>query len=279
MQRDSCVLEMKEALTGPPHSAVRVVRGVGSVRSAATPGKLPVRGRTSAAPDLTPKWKVGKGFFEVKDGVVTVSENPDDKHGAYAYVRPVFTFKDIVVEYSAKLDGSRSCNLMVNDTAYKESHAGHILRATILPGKVDLADQKIREHGQRVLRQDEGSEGPPTTRRRSCGRASRTSRPRSRPRPTLSQWHKIRVEIVGDEMLLCVDDQPAGYLKSKGLDHATKNSIGFEVGGKSSLIKGMKIWEAAPSKDWASGGMPWSPPSASSGVVAEFSYSTPPLIV
>jgi len=202
-------------------------------------------------PDLTPKWKVGKGFFEVKDGVVTVSENPDDKHGAYAYVRPVFTFKDIVVEYSAKLDGSRSCNLMVNDTTYKESHAGHILRATILPGKVDLADQKF---GNMANEYYDKMKDPKTTddEKKKLREGIKDKSATYKAEADLSQWHKIRVEIVGDEMLLCVDDQPAGYLKSKGLDHATKNSIGFEVGGKSSLIKGMKIWEAAPSKDWAS---------------------------
>jgi hypothetical protein len=52
-------------------------------------------------------------------------------------------------------------------------------------------------------------------------------------------------------MLVSIDDHPAGYLKSEGLDHATKNAIGFEVGGKSSLIKGMKVWEATASPDWS----------------------------
>ena len=66
-----------------------------------------------------------------------------------------------------------------------------------------------------------------------------------------SQWHQIRVEIVGDEMLVSIDGKPAGYLKSKGLDHATKNAIGFEVGGKSSGLKAMKIWEATASPDWS----------------------------
>src|SRR5262249_20227552 len=96
-----------------------------------------------ARAEMAPKWKVGKGFFEVKDGVVTISENPDDKHGAYAYVQPKFQFKDIVVEFSAKLDGSRACHLMINDSNYKEAHAGHILRASLMLGKVDLADYKF----------------------------------------------------------------------------------------------------------------------------------------
>jgi hypothetical protein len=51
-------------------------------------------------------------------------------------------------------------------------------------------------------------------------------------------------------MLLSIDGKPAGYLKSQGLDHATKNSIGFEVGGRSSVLKAMKIWESGPSAAW-----------------------------
>jgi hypothetical protein len=200
--------------------------------------------------EMAPKWKVGKGFFEVKDGVVTISENPDDKHGAYAYVRPVFTFKDIVVEYSAKLEGSRSCNLMVNDTTYKESHAGHILRATILPGRVDLADQKF---GNMKNEYFDKMKDPKTTddEKKKLRESIKDKGAGFKVDADLSQWHKIRVEIVGDEMLMSIDGKPAGYLKSAGLDHAAKNSIGFEVGGKSSLIKEMKIWEAAPTPDWA----------------------------
>ena len=53
-------------------------------------------------PDIAPKWRKGKGFFTVKDGVVEVAENPDDKHGAYAYVTPNFQYKDIVAQFSVK---------------------------------------------------------------------------------------------------------------------------------------------------------------------------------
>jgi hypothetical protein len=216
----------------------------------AQPGKVLFEDDFARA-EMAPKWKVGKGFFEVKDGVVTISENPDDKHGAYAYVRPSFQFKDIVVEYSAKLEGSRACNLMVNDTAYKESHAGHILRATILPGKVDLADQKF---GNMKNEYYDKMKDPKTTddEKKKLRDGIKDRSAAFKVEADLAQWHKIRVEILGDEMLLSIDEKPAGYLKSQGLEHPTKNSIGFEVGGKSSLVKGLKIWEAAPSADWAS---------------------------
>src|ERR1700738_2318837 len=45
--------------------------------------------------EMDAEWRVGKGLFSIQDGVVTAAENPDDKHGAYAYVNPRFDYKDI----------------------------------------------------------------------------------------------------------------------------------------------------------------------------------------
>jgi len=203
-----------------------------------------------ARSDMAPKWKVGKGFFEVKDGQVSIAENPDDKHGAYAYVQPKFQFKDVVVEYSAKLDGSRACHLMINDSAYKEAHAGHILRATLMPGKVDLADYKFGAMKNEIF---DKMKDPKTTdeEKKKLRESIKDKQAGFKVEADLAQWHLVRVEIVGDEMLMSIDGKPAGYLKSQGIDHATKNAIGFEVGGKSSLLKGMKIWEASAPADWA----------------------------
>src|SRR5258708_24613887 len=203
-----------------------------------------------ARSDMAPKWKVGKGFFEVKDGQVSIAENPDDKHGAYAYVQPKFEFRNVVVEYSAKLDGSRACHLMINDSNYKEAHAGHILRATLMLGKVDLADYKFG-----AMKNDyfDKMKDPATTddEKKKLRESIKDKGAVFKTDADLAQWHKIRVEILGDEMFVSIDDVPAGYLKSAGLDHATKNAIGFEVGGKSSLLKGMKIWEASLAADAA----------------------------
>ena len=221
----------------------------GAQAGPATPGKLLFEDDFARA-ELAPKWKVGKGVFELKDGVVTVSENPDDKHGAYAYVKPGFQFKDVVVEYSAKLEGSRACHLMVNDSNYKEAHAGHILRATLLPGKVDLADYKFG-----AMKNDlyEKMTDPKTTddEKKKLRDSIKDRSAAFKVEADLAQWHQIRVEIVGDEMLVGIDGKPAGYLKSQGLDHPTQNAIGFEVGGKSSCLKAMKVWEAAASPDWS----------------------------
>ena len=215
----------------------------------ATAGKLLFEDDFARA-EMAPKWKVGKGSFEIKDGAVTVSEIPEDKHGAYAYVKPAFQFKDIVAEYSARLDGSRACHLMVNDSAYKDAHAGHILRASIMPGKVDLADYKFGAMKNDIF---DKMKDPKTTddEKKKLRESIKDKGAVFKVDADLAQWHKVRVEIIGDEMLVSIDGKPGGYLKSPGLDHATKNAIGFEVGGKSSVLKEMKVWEAAASPDWA----------------------------
>ncbi|HLY10738.1 MAG TPA: hypothetical protein VKW04_15655 [Planctomycetota bacterium] len=215
----------------------------------AVPGKLLFEDDFARA-EMAPKWKVGKGVFDVKEGVVTVSENPEDKHGAYAYVQPKFQFKDIIVEYSAKLDGSRACHLMINDSAYKEAHAGHILRASLLPGKVDLADYKFGLMKNDIF-DKVNDPNTPADEKKKLRESIKDKGAVFKADADLLQWHQIRVEILGDEMFLSIDGKPAGYLKSPGLDHPTKNAIGFEVGGKSSLLKSMKVWEAMPAADAA----------------------------
>ncbi len=221
----------------------------GDATGPAVPGKLLFED-DFARPELAPKWKVGKGSFEVKDGVVTASEIPEDKHGAYAYVQPKFQFKDVVVEFSARLEGSRACHLMVNDSNYKEAHAGHILRASLLPGRVDLADYKYGLMKNDVF---ERLNDPNTSaeEKRKLRDGIKDKGAVFKTEADLGQWHAVRVDILGDEMFVSLDGRPAGYLKSAGLDHPTKNALGFEVGGRSSLLKGMKVWEASPAADTA----------------------------
>lgn len=200
--------------------------------------------------ELAPKWRIGKGTFAVKDGVVTTSENPADHHGAYAYVKPPFEFKDIVVEFSAKVEGGKNCNLMVNDSKYKEAHAGHILRATLVaPGKVSVADYKFGAMKNDVF---EKMKDPKTTAdEKKRLQDSIKDKQATFKSEDYTAWRLVRVEIVGSEMLVTLDGKPTAYIKSEGIDHATKNAIGFEVAGQSWEIKGLKIWEATLASDWA----------------------------
>ena len=67
-----------------------------------------------------------------------------------------------------------------------------------------------------------------------------------------ASMHQARVEVIGDEMLMSIDGKPAGYLKSEGLNHPTKNMLGFEISGKSIQLDNVKAWEATASPAWLS---------------------------
>ncbi|HWE02486.1 MAG TPA: hypothetical protein VG326_08740 [Tepidisphaeraceae bacterium] len=229
--------------------ALKSVPAADSAPALATPGKQ-LFADDFARAEMAPKWRVGKGFFTIKDGVVSIAENPDDKHGAYAYVTPNFVFKDIIVEFSVKLDGARACHLMINDNKYKGSHAGHIIKATVSAGKVNVADWKfglMRTDLYERIKDANVSADEKKQLRESIKDKSADFKIDA----DVSVWHVVRVEIVGPELLMSIDGKPAGYLKSEGIDHPTKNSIGFEVSGKSVEVKDMKVWQAIASSDWA----------------------------
>jgi hypothetical protein len=53
-------------------------------------------------------------------------------------------------------------------------------------------------------------------------------------------------------MLLSIDGKTVGYLKSTGVDHPTKNAVGFTIGGQSIEFDNVRLWEATASTNWAS---------------------------
>jgi len=225
------------------------VSGADSQPLLGKPGKLLFEDDFSRA-EMTPKWKVGKGFFTIQDGVVTAAENPDDKHGAYAFINPRFDYKDIVAEFSFKLDGVRACHLMMSDSNYKDSHAGHILRATVTPTQVQLVDMKL---GGMKLDIFDKMKDPATTpeEKKQIQASIKDKFAAFKIEIDPTKMHQARVEVVGDEMLMSIDGKPVGYLKSEGLNHSTKNMLGFEIGGKSIQLDNVKAWEAAASPEWA----------------------------
>ena len=51
-------------------------------------------------------------------------------------------------------------------------------------------------------------------------------------------------------MLMTLDGQTVGYLKSPGIAHPSRNIIGFALGGKATHLKDVNVWEAKASADW-----------------------------
>src|SRR6185437_1640339 len=152
--------------------------------------------------EMAPKWRIGKGFFTIKDGVVIAAENPEDHHGAYAYVKPALLYKDIVAEFSFKFEDQSNliCSLMMEDSNYKGAHAGHIIRASIYVGQTELVDMKTGNMKNEYV---EKMKDPKTTaEEKAAMKASiKDTQAVSKFSFDRTKWHQARVEVIGDEML------------------------------------------------------------------------------
>ena len=213
-----------------------------------TPGKLLFEDDFARA-EMPPKWRVGKGLFEIHDGVVTAAEKPEDKHGAYAYINPRLPYKDIVAEFSFKFDGAKVCHFVMDDSNFKGAHAGHIIRASVTPTSVQLADSKFGGMKNEIF---EKNKDPKTTaeEKKQIQASIKDKSAAFKLVLDLAKWHQARVEVVGDEMLISIDGKPAGYLKSEGVNHPTKNMIGFTINGQSTQLDNVKVWEATAATNW-----------------------------
>ncbi len=204
-------------------------------------------------PEMKPVWRNGKGKWEVKDGVVTGAELADDKHAAYTYLNPL-TVKDLAVEFSFKFDGGKAIHFMFDDSKYKGAHAGHICRASFYPDAVEINDMKngsMANENYAVLGKD--SKATPEEKKAVYAKIKGTNVRFPHP-PMGTAWHKARIELVGDEMLVLVDGVPSAYMKAPGIDHENKSHIGLQSAGLTGTasFKEFKLMEATAAPGWTS---------------------------
>ncbi|MBM3860793.1 MAG: LamG domain-containing protein [Verrucomicrobia bacterium] len=182
------------------------------------------------------EWKSLIPTFTVGGGVLKGVQTRDD-HGAVGRLyRPM---KDVVVEFRFQLDGSSGFNAVFDDQKFKGSHAGHICRVSFAPKQVRLGDDK-----EGAMRNDifEMKKDPA---RKAAANKLLEGRNSSAP-ATIEQkkWYQVAIEIAGDQMRVCLDGKPVGYLKSPGIAHETKTSFHFTVNGKGVLFDDVRIWTA-----------------------------------
>ena len=182
------------------------------------------------------EWKSLIPTFTVGDGVLKGVQTRDD-HGAVGRVyRPM---KDMVVEFKFQLDGSTGFNAVFDDQTFKGSHAGHICRVAFAPKEIRLGDDK-----EGVMRNDIYEMRKNPSRKAEADKLL-VGRGSSAPiKIEQKKWYQVSIEVAGDQMRVCLDGKPVGYLKSPGIAHETKSSFHFTVNGKGVLFDGVHIWEA-----------------------------------
>jgi hypothetical protein len=184
-----------------------------------TPGKLLLSDDLSGP--LGTDWKAGKGKWEAADGAVRGAELKADMHGAVAR-RPV-AFKDAVIEYSFKLDGTRQTTLSLNGAK------GHISRVLVRPTGVTV--QKDDQ---------DGKNGPDTA--APLDTAAVTVKP--------GEWHTLVVELRGPDILATLDGTHTAFGSHPAID-AEKANLGLTVAGEAASFRKLRVWAAAgPAPGW-----------------------------
>ncbi len=148
---------------------------------------------------------------------------------------------DSIVEVKIRFDGATMIDVEFDDRKYTGAHYGHICRAQVRLNGVTLIDE--RDGGMRsdiyAMKQDPSKKAE----------VAKLVAGRSVTFPAkleVGRWYTLCVETVGDQMRVTLDGQPAGYLKSSGIAHATKSKIELGVAGKDGWFDDIKVWSAKP---------------------------------
>ena len=193
--------------------------------------------------EVGPRWKLSVRSYEIRDGIFVTGQRPDAGHPAVSRVSVLL--KDAVIDFRFRFDGGKQITLVLNDSDYQGSHAGHICRAAVTPTELRLGDDR---EGTMKFGIYEKWKDP--AKRGEVEELVKDRTVRVPIKLDVSQWHRLTVEIVGEEMVASLDGEPQAYLKSPGIAHATKNYWGLTTSGRFVEIDDLRAWSATLDPQW-----------------------------
>ena len=183
--------------------------------------------------ELGAAWKSSIPAFQIENGVLKSWQARDD-HGAVGGIK--VNRKDMIVEFSFRLAGSKTFNAVWDDKALKESHAGHVCRVVFAPTQIRLGDDKegIMRNDIFAMRRD--------PKRKSEADKLLVGRGANFPaKIEQDRWYRARIEIQGDTLHVTLDGKPVGSLTSPGIGHANKSDFHFTVTGTGALFDDVRV--------------------------------------
>ena len=151
--------------------------------------------------------------------------------------------KDSVVEVKIRFEGATMMDVEFDDRQYTGSHYGHLCRAQVRLNGVTIIDERDGN-----MRNDIYEMSKDPTKKEERAKLLAGKQATYPAKLEAGKWYTVVVETVGDEMRVTIDGQPAAFLKSSGIGHATKSKIELGVAGKDGLFDDIKVWNAEPAK-------------------------------
>ena len=152
--------------------------------------------------------------------------------------------KDSVIEVRIKFEGAAMIDVEFDDRKFEGSHYGHLCRAQVRLDKVTIVDERDGSQSNALieLRKDAAANKDAISKLLAAHSATFPAKLEA------GKWYTLVVETVGDTMRATIDGQPAAFLKSPGIGHATKSKIELGVAGKDGFFDDIKVWNAEPAK-------------------------------
>lgn len=168
---------------------------------------------TFSAPEVGKAWRELWPALAIENGALKIGQSKPE-HSAVGMIK--VGAKNLVIEFRFKLGAAKTFNAVCNDRDFKEGHGGHLLRVSVSPRQLFLADDK-----ERLSKEIEAMQKDPARKDEAAKRVA--GRSVSVPANIDSQqWHQLSIEVMDDEMRVSLDGKAAGYLKSSGLPSPAK---------------------------------------------------------
>jgi hypothetical protein len=183
-----------------------------------------------------------KGTQTRDKDVPAADGKPEVKAHAAVYGLELPT-KDSVVEVRIKFEGNTRMDVEFDDRKFTGSHYGHLCRAVVSLTGVTIMDERDGNQNEEIKALQKDPTKKAEVAKMMAGKSATYP-----AKLEASKWYTLVVETVGEEMRVTIDGQPAGYLKSSGIGHATKSKIEVGVSGKDGFFDDIKVWNAEPAK-------------------------------
>jgi hypothetical protein len=220
-----------------------------TVTAFAAPDKL-LLDESFSSPTLPPKWQPGgrPNSFSIVDGALRGVAQPDDAHGPAIGV-PI-DGHNLTVEFRVKF-AQKGYFLFLIDGESQFGGEAHLLRLALTADAMQLAQDrgtlasKMEQKNARDAAQKAGTKIPPPTKEQLADpKFYRTeSLGRQPAKPTDGEWHQVRIELHGNEVVAQMDKLPALHGTGTVLD-VKKSRIAFLVSQSGDIrIDDVCAWE------------------------------------
>ena len=165
----------------------------------------------------------GTKQVDLVDGAIHIVRAEVADHGVS--VRHDAEFQDAVIELRFKIGANDDLGINIADLKEKSVHAGHICMTRIRAKFVEIVDLKTGRMDKKVRERKLAKKQTAEDKKRIKQTAKRFTFD-----TVVDEWHRLKVEVVGDVMSVSIDGNLVGKFQSEGIGHPTKRLLRLAVG-------------------------------------------------